>query len=86
MVGFLNLAWAEPLVITFTPEESKYSEAAAEYSSIWDASGDDIISELEKAFGVSLPYRKLEVIVFEGISMFDVNYFVRSTTVKMAGW
>ena len=56
------------LQLTFTAQDEKHKEAAAEYEQIWMDEGDRIVAALEKATGLKFQETEVQVIVLEAPS------------------
>src|SRR5262245_47694115 len=54
--------------LTFTPEDTKVTDAAGEYRRLWADEGDAIIEGLERASGLKFLERDVKAIIFEGAS------------------
>jgi hypothetical protein len=54
--------------MTFTPQDSTFSEAAETYRRLWAEEGSRITSELEQRTALTFVGRNIPVVVFEGVS------------------
>ena len=57
------------LTLAFTPESPPFSEATDEYRRIWAEEGARIEDVAESATGLSFPQSRIDVVVFEGVSV-----------------
>ena len=57
-----------PLTLTFTPQDSTFAAATAEYRQIWADEGARIIAAMERVSRLTFTDGRVEVIVFEGVS------------------
>ncbi|HKY05960.1 MAG TPA: hypothetical protein VJQ56_13780, partial [Blastocatellia bacterium] len=69
LIGLTSIGGQQPtLRLNFTPESERFSEAAKQYRSIWDAEGKRIVETMEQVSGLKFRETEVQVIVYEGAS------------------
>lgn len=62
------LAQQSGVKVTFSPESTRFEEAARQYQAIWDADGERIVATMERVSGLKFMETKIQAVIFEGVS------------------